>query len=44
LLGTDPAELLRPAADEVFTWHPVDMAIGNVHNDGPRLIEAIVSR
>ncbi len=24
-----------------FTWHPVSRAVGNVKNQGPKLIEAI---
>lgn len=39
LLGDEPADLLRPVAENVLTWHPVDLAVGNVRNDDSQLIE-----
>ena len=44
LLGDEPAALLRPAAEDVLTWHPVDPAVGNVRNDAPQLIEPVEER
>ena len=41
LLGGNPAELLRPAAEDVLTWHPVNPAVGNVRNNDPDLIEPV---
>lgn len=41
LVGDDPGELLRPTAEEVLIWHPVDPAVGNVRHDGPDLIEPV---
>lgn len=41
LLGDDPDDLLRPADDDVLTWHAVGLSVGNVRNDGPELIEPV---
>jgi putative SOS response-associated peptidase YedK len=35
----DPATLLRPAPEDVLRFWPVGKAVGNVRNDGPRLLE-----
>jgi putative SOS response-associated peptidase YedK len=40
----DPATLLRPAAEDVLRLWPVHKKVGNVHNDGPQLIEPIAER
>jgi putative SOS response-associated peptidase YedK len=37
----DPAALLRPAAEGVLRFWPVDKKVGNVRNDGPELIEPV---
>jgi putative SOS response-associated peptidase YedK len=37
----DVAALLRPAAEDVLRFWPVDKKVGNVRNDGPELIRAI---
>jgi len=39
----DPVTLLRPAAVGVLRFWPVDKKVGNVRNDGPELIEPLVS-
>jgi putative SOS response-associated peptidase YedK len=38
----DPATLLRPAAEGVLRFWPIDKKVGNVRNDGPELIEPII--
>ena len=38
----DAARLLRPVAEEVLRFWRVDKKVGNVRNDGPELIKAIV--
>jgi putative SOS response-associated peptidase YedK len=37
----DVTALLRPAAEDVLRFWPVDKKVGNVRNDGPELIRAI---
>ena len=37
----DVAALLRPTAEDVLRFWPVDKKVGNVRNDGPELIRAI---
>ena len=32
---------LRPAADDAITSHPVDRAVGNVRNQGPKLVQPV---
>jgi putative SOS response-associated peptidase YedK len=44
LLGNNPAELLRPAAETVVTWHAVDPAVGKIRHDDLHLIEPIAER
>jgi putative SOS response-associated peptidase YedK len=41
LLGDDPHDLLRPAADDTLAWYAVDPAVGNTRNEGAHLIEQI---
>jgi putative SOS response-associated peptidase YedK len=41
LLGEVAAELLRPAAAAVRSWHAVDRAVGNIRHDAPHLIEPV---
>jgi putative SOS response-associated peptidase YedK len=38
----DAARLLRPAAEDVLRFWQVDKKVGNVRNDGPELIKALV--
>jgi putative SOS response-associated peptidase YedK len=35
----DPSALLRPAAEVLLRFWPVDKKVGNVRNDGPNLLE-----
>jgi putative SOS response-associated peptidase YedK len=37
----DPTSLLRPAAEDVLRFWPVDRKVGQVRNDGPELIEPV---
>jgi putative SOS response-associated peptidase YedK len=37
----DARGLLRPAAEDVLTFWPIDPKVGNVRNDGPDLIEPV---
>lgn len=37
----DVQALLRPAAEDVLTFWPIDQKVGNVRNDGPDLIEPV---
>jgi putative SOS response-associated peptidase YedK len=37
----DVRALLRPAAEDVLTFWPIDQKVGNVRNDGPDLIEPV---
>jgi putative SOS response-associated peptidase YedK len=37
----NPATLLRPAAEDVLRFWPIDKKVGNVRNDGPELIEPV---
>jgi putative SOS response-associated peptidase YedK len=39
----DAAALLRPAGEDVLRFWPIDKKVGQVRNDGPELIEPIVS-
>jgi hypothetical protein len=39
----DPASLLPPVAEDVRRFWPIDRKAGNVQNDGPDLIEPLVS-
>jgi putative SOS response-associated peptidase YedK len=41
LMGDNPEPLLRPAAEDTLTWHPVTTSVGNVRNDNPELIEPL---
>jgi putative SOS response-associated peptidase YedK len=38
----DPTMLLRPAAEDVLRFWPIDKKVGNVRNDGPGLVEPII--
>jgi putative SOS response-associated peptidase YedK len=38
----DVRALLRPAAEDVLTFWPIDHKVGNVRNDGPELIRPVV--
>jgi putative SOS response-associated peptidase YedK len=38
----NPATLLRPAAEDVLRFWPIDRKVGNVRNDGPELIEPLI--
>ena len=40
----DPTTLLRPAAEGVLRFWPVDKKVGQVRNDGPELIQPIEER
>jgi putative SOS response-associated peptidase YedK len=35
----DVSALLRPAPEDTLRFWPVGMAVGNVRNDGPELLE-----
>jgi len=37
--GSDAADLMRPAPDDRVDLREVGLAVGNVRNDGPELIE-----
>jgi putative SOS response-associated peptidase YedK len=37
----NPATLLRPAAQDVLHFWPIDKEVGNVRNDGPDLIKRV---
>jgi putative SOS response-associated peptidase YedK len=37
----DPATLLRPAAENVLRFWPVDKKVGSVRDDGPELMERV---
>lgn len=39
----DPISLLKPSADGVLRFWPIDKRIGNVRNDGPDLLEPAIS-
>jgi len=43
LLGDDPSDLLRPPADDLLTWHPVDSSVGNPRNENEHLIDPIAT-
>ena len=40
--GRSVQALLRPAAEDILRFWPVDKKVGNVRNDGPELIEPVV--
>ena len=37
----NPATLMRPAAEDLLRYWPVDKKVGNVRNDGPDLVELV---